>query len=174
MNPIRASLRRLQCSAMEIIAAITDNGVIGSNGNMPWHLPVDLAHFKKLTTGHAIIMGRRTWESIGRALPNRVNIVITRQQDYQAVGAIVVHSFEDVIKEAQGSSIFVIGGGEIYAHAITKATRLHLTRIHTELAGDTYFPIIEKTRWICSTSEDYPADEKNQYCLTFQTWVRSQ
>ena len=125
---------------MEIVAAITNNFVIGQDGDMPWHLPADLAHFKTLTSGHSIVMGRRTWESIGGALPNRLNIVMTRQEQYEADGATVVHSIEEAKQEAGGQRMFIIGGGKIYALTMQEATRLHLTRIHATLEGGHDFP----------------------------------
>jgi len=158
---------------MEIIAAFTENRVIGVDGVIPWHLPTDLVHFKKLTLGHVVVMGRRTWESIGKPLRNRINIVITRKKDYQASGATVVHSFEDAIKAAQGKRVFVIGGGEIYTMALPLATRLHLTRIHTELDGDTYFPVIKKDQWVSKATRKCAADKDNPFSLTFQTLVRA-
>jgi len=159
---------------MEIVAAITDNGVIGSHGDMPWHLPADLKHFKKLTSGHAIIMGRRTWESIGKPLPRRLNIVITRQQHYEACGAVTVHSIEDAMREVQTNRAFIIGGGEIYRCALPKATQLHLTRIHATIDGDTYFPIVQWSQWEQIGAEEHASDEHNSYCLTYETWVRNQ
>ena len=155
---------------MEIVVAMTNNNVIGQNGDMPWHLPADLAHFKKLTSGHAIVMGRRTWESIGRPLPNRVNIVITRKVDYEAEGATVVHSLKDGVTAAGDHRLFVIGGGEIYKEALPLSSCLHITRLNTRLEGDTYFPEIdESARW-CKNSVNRPADDKNQYDLIFETW----
>ena len=156
---------------MEIVAAITDNFVIGLKGDMPWHLPADLAHFKSLTSGHAIAMGRRTWESIGRPLPNRHNIVVTRQEQYEAIGATVVHSIEEATQEAADQRLFIIGGGEIYAATMHKARRLHLTRIHTTIDGDTSFPKIDKSRWVLEESVDRAADNQNQFDLTFETWA---
>ena len=156
---------------MEIVAAITNNFIIGQDGDMPWHLPADLAHFKSLTSGHAIAMGRRTWESIGRPLPNRHNIVVTRQGQYEADGATVVHSIEEATQEAADQRLFIIGGGEMYALVMHDATRLHLTRIHTTLEGDTSFPPIDESRWILEESVDQAADDQNQFDMTFETWA---
>ncbi|HIF55116.1 MAG TPA: dihydrofolate reductase, partial [Methylococcaceae bacterium] len=151
---------------MELIVAITDNYVIGAEGAMPWHLPADLQHFKKITSNHAIAMGRRTWESIGRPLPNRLNIVISRQTDYEAEGATIVRSIEDAARVAGEERLFIIGGGEMYALVMHEATRLHLTRIHTTLEGDTSFPPIDESRWILEESVDRAADEQNQFDMT--------
>ena len=159
---------------MEIVAAITDNFVIGHGGDMPWHLPADLAHFKSLTSGHAVVMGRRTWESIGEALPDRHNIVISRQEAYEATGAIVVHSLAEAIQKSGSTRCFVIGGGEIYATAMEEAIGLHLTRIHTTLEGDTVFPKFKESKWVLEESIAHPADERNKYPMTFEQWVSVQ
>ena len=156
---------------MEIVAAITNNFIIGQDGDMPWHLPADLAHFKSLTSGHAIAMGRRTWESIGCPLPNRHNIVVSRQEQYEAGGATVVHSIKEATQVAAGQRLFIIGGGEMYALVMREATRLHLTRIHTTLEGDTSFPLIDESRWVLQESVDRAADDQNQFDLTFETWA---
>ena len=157
---------------MEIVVAMTNNNVIGQDGDMPWHLPADLAHFKKLTSGHVILMGRRTWESIGRVLPNRLNIVITRQKNYIAEGAIVVHSLEAAKKAAGDQRIFIIGGGQIYKEALPLSSCLHITRIDASLVGDTSFPNVDESAWFCSDKANHPADDKNQYDLGFETWTR--
>jgi dihydrofolate reductase len=159
---------------MEIVAAITDNFVIGQDGDMPWHLPADLAHFKSLTSGHVVVMGRRTWESIEKALPDRINIVVTRQEGYEAAGATVVHSLGEARKIAGTHRLFVIGGGEIYASAMPHASHLHLTRIHTSLEGDTVFPQIDESQWVLGESRQHPADESNRYPLTFEHWIKAE
>jgi len=159
---------------MEIVAAITDNFVIGQDGDMPWHLPADLAHFKSLTSGHVVVMGRRTWESIEKALPDRINIVVTRQEGYEAAGATVVHSLGEARKIAGTHRLFVIGGGEIYASAMPHASHLHLTRIHTSLEGDTVFPQIDESQWLLDETREYPADESNRYPLTFEHWIKAE
>lgn len=156
---------------MEIVAAITNNFIIGHDGDMPWHLPADLEHFKSLTSGHAIAMGRRTWDSIGRPLPNRHNIVVTRQEHFEADGATVVHSIEEATKAAADQRLFIIGGGEMYALVMHEATHLHLTRIHTTIEGDTSFPQIDESLWILEESIDRAADDQNQFDLTFETWA---
>ena len=158
---------------MEIVAAMTVNNVIGKDGELPWHLPADLEYFKKLTSNHAIIMGRRTWESIGRPLPNRINIVVTRQPDYAASGAVVVHSLEDSVQVAQGCREFVIGGGQLYALALPLASHLHLTRIEATVDGDTYFPEFDSTCWVCESVTNRPSDAKNRYNLSFERWARN-
>lgn len=126
-----------------LIAAISKNGVIGKNNQLLWRVPDDMRRFKELTTGHPIIMGRKTYESIGKPLPNRANIIITRDKNYPAPGCIVTNSLDEAIEKAtefEGSEIFIIGGGEIYKEAIKLADKLYLTLIHEEKEGDTYFP----------------------------------
>ena len=158
---------------MEIVVAMTSNHVIGQNGDMPWHLPADLVHFKELTSGHAIIMGRRTWESIGKPLPNRLNIVVTRQEDYVAEDVTVVHSLEDGIIAAGTRRIFLVGGGEMYKEALPIASQMHITRIDALIEGDTKFPEIDESIWQCKSRVNRSADEKNQYDLVFETWERA-
>jgi len=158
---------------MEIVVAMTSNHVIGQNGDMPWHLPADLVHFKELTSGHAIIMGRRTWESIGKPLPNRLNIVVTRQEDYAAEDVTVVHSLEDGIVAAGTQRIFLVGGGEMYKEALPIASKMHITRIDALIDGDTKFPEIDESIWQCKSRVNRSADEKNPYDLVFETWERA-
>ena len=158
---------------MEIVVAMTSNHVIGQNGDMPWHLPADLVHFKELTSGHAIIMGRRTWESIGKPLSNRLNIVVTRQEDYVAEDVTVVHSLEDGIVAAGTQRIFLVGGGEMYKEALPIASKMHITRIDALIDGDTKFPEIDEAIWQCKSRVNRSADEKNPYDLVFETWERA-
>ena len=158
---------------MEIVVAMTSNHVIGQNGDMPWHLPADLVHFKELTSGHAIIMGRRTWESIGKPLSNRLNIVVTRQEDYLAEDVTVVHSLEDGIVAAGTQRIFLVGGGEMYKEALPIASKMHITRIDALIDGDTKFPEIDESIWQCKSRVNRSADEKNPYDLVFETWERA-
>ncbi len=126
-----------------IIAAISKDRVLGKNGKMPWQIPEDLKRFKQLTTGHVIIMGRKTFESIGKPLPNRTNIVITRDKNYQSKGVLVVHSFEEALNEAKNiekEEIFIIGGGKIYQQALSFADKIYLTIVEGTFEGDTFFP----------------------------------
>ncbi|MDP7005889.1 MAG: dihydrofolate reductase [Phycisphaerales bacterium] len=156
---------------MEIVVAITDNFVIGRDGDMPWHLPADLQHFKNLTSGGTVVMGRKTWETLGKPLPNRTNVVITRQQDFVADGASVVHTLKEAIEQFGSSGVFIIGGGELYSQAIEFADKLHITRIHTTINGDTFFPNFDESNWSLSNSIDLPADDNNCYSMTFETWI---
>lgn len=144
---------------LALIAAVARNGVIGSDNALPWHLPEDLKHFKALTSGHAVIMGRKTWESLPekfRPLPGRHNIVVSRDTDYHAAGASVVHSIDEaVMVAASGDTLsFVIGGAELYRQALPLATRLELTEIAADFAGDAHFPEFDRAVWREVTRQD--------------------
>ncbi len=163
---------------ISIIVAIGDNNVIGKRGSgLLWRLPADLKHFKDLTMGHPIIMGRRTYEAIGRPLPGRQNIVITRQPDFKAEGCIVMPSIEHALLSLRGitkqsyndvNEIFIIGGGEIYAQAMPLAVRLYVTVVHHNFPeGDVYFPAIDKNIWREVSREQGVKDEKNIYDYEF-------
>lgn len=129
-----------------LIAAVAANGAIGQSKRMPWHLPEDLKRFKALTLGHPVVMGRRTWESIGRALPGRQSVVLTRSADFSAPGCSVVHSLEDALDACRGAAtVFVIGGAQIYAAALPVADRLLLTEIRREFSGDAFFPAFDRS-----------------------------
>lgn len=133
-----------------LIAAVAKNGVIGRAGALPWHLPEDLRHFKELTTGHTVVMGRKTWESLParfRPLPGRRNIVVSRNPGFAAPGATLVDSLEAALKVGAGATVFLIGGAELYAHALPLAGRLELTEIDAEFAGDAFFPPIDPAFW---------------------------
>ncbi len=135
---------------MVVIAAVARNGVIGKDNALPWHLPEDLRHFKALTTGHAVIMGRKTWESLParfRPLPGRLNIVVTRNYGYTVEGATVATSLEAAQKVGAGKTAFVIGGAELYVHALPLAGRLELTEIDADVAGDACFPAYDRSQW---------------------------
>ncbi|MEW6165236.1 MAG: dihydrofolate reductase [Pseudomonadota bacterium] len=137
-------------AALVIIVAMARNGVIGRDNALPWHLPEDLKRFKQLTMGHAVIMGRKTWESLPekfRPLPGRRNIVVTRNAGYAAPGATVVHSLEEAEKVSPGGTAFIIGGAELYAHALPRATRLEITEIDADIEGDARFPAFDRAQW---------------------------
>jgi dihydrofolate reductase len=153
-----------------IIVAITENNIIGLNNEMPWHLPVDLAFFKKKTTGHHIVMGRKTFESIGggKPLPNRVSIIVTRQSDYKAEGCLIAHSLDEAIALADGDSeLFIIGGHQIYQQALEVANKMYITRIHSLIQGDTSFPHYNHSKWEMISYEHKEANEKNIFPLSF-------
>lgn len=155
-------------SRLSLIAAVAQNRVIGVHNTLPWHLPADLKHFRRLTSGHPILMGRRNYESIGRPLPERDNIVITRQPDYRAPGCRVVHSLEAALAAASGApEIFVIGGAELYAQTLARADRLYLTWVHAEIAGDTFFPEFDLHDWHENARERHEADERHAHPYSF-------
>lgn len=142
---------------------------------MPWHLPNDMKHFKNVTWGMPVIMGRKTFDSLGKALPGRKNIVITRQQGWAAPNAVVVKNIEDalfVAKETDAKEAMIIGGGEIYKALFEKAKRIYLTRVHAEPEGDTFFPSINPQQWYLVSQKKHEADEKNSYNYSFQLWER--
>lgn len=159
--------------SITLVAAMTENRVIGADGTMPWHLPADLAHFKKLTTGHPILMGRRTFESIGRPLPQRRNLVLTRDRAFGHEDVEVVHELDEALgRIAADEELFVIGGEEVYRLALPRATRMHLTLIHTELHGDAWFPAFDPDDWALVNEQHRPADARNAHAMTFQQYER--
>lgn len=161
-----------------LIAAASENNVIGVAGGLPWSLPDDLKRFRVLTAGKPVLMGRKTYESLPpkfRPLPGRLNIVVTRQEGYSAPGATVVSSLEDAVAAAEVSGAeeaFVIGGGELYRAAADRADRIELTRVHAVLEGDVVFPALGAGTWRLSASEEHPADERHAFACTFQTFDR--
>jgi len=159
---------------LALIWAMSRNRVIGRNNALPWHLSEDLRYFKRITLGKPIIMGRKTWESIGRPLPGRTNIVITRDKSFQAAGARVVHSLDDALRLAEHIGVIegaeeaiVIGGAEIYALALPKAERLYLTQVHAEVQGDAWFPEFDVSQWQELAREDFNAEGPNPYPYSF-------
>lgn len=153
------------------IVATAKNLVIGHNNQIPWYLPADLKYFKKITTGHHVIMGRKSFESIGKPLPNRTNVVITRDPFFVATGCSVVHSLEEAfaIAEANGEQeAFVIGGGEIYRRSWEYLDRIYQTEVDTAPQGDVFFPIVEDKEWREVIRETHPADEKNEFAYVFR------
>lgn len=158
---------------ISLVVAAADDDVIGADGKMPWHLPDDLKRFKSLTLGKPVIMGRKTFESIGNALPERQNIVITRQEDYRADGCDVVAYPAAALNAAAGAEeIMVIGGSQIYAHFLRRAGRVYLTRIHDQFDGDTYFPGLDDT-WELVKARRHEADEAHECSFTFELWERT-
>lgn len=145
-----------------MIAAVAANGVIGAGNALPWHLPADLRRFKELTWGRAVVMGRTTWDSLParvRPLPGRVNIVLSRDPEFAPAGATVARSLDDALAAgaASGAPVFVIGGAAVYAQALEQATRIYLTRLHFEVAGDAFFPPLDPRRWRETAREEHPA-----------------
>jgi len=156
-----------------LIAAMASDRLIGRDGSLPWHLPRDLRQFRELTMGHALIMGRKTFESIGRCLPGRLSIVLTRQLDFRADGAEVVRDWESAVRcVPSGRRAFVIGGAEIYQSALPRVSRMYLTFVEGEFAGDTYFPVIDWHEWQAVGEQSHPADAKNTHATRFVEFVR--
>jgi dihydrofolate reductase len=156
-----------------IVVAIAANNAIGKNNQLLWHLPADLKHFKTITSGHTVIMGRKTFDSVGKPLPNRRNIVVTRQTDLELDGVEVVNSLDKAMELCQNEAqVFIIGGAEIYRQALPLTTKIELTRVHQEFDADTFFPEIDLTTWEEVWKEDHLPDEKNKYAYTYSTLVR--
>lgn len=157
-----------------IIAAVARNRTIGAGNKMPWHLPDDLKRFRQLTTGHRVIMGRKTFESIGRPLPNRTNIIVTRSKSFAAAGCAIVHTLEDAFATASAPDTvaFVIGGGDIYAQTLDRAEKMYLTEIDAEIAGDAFFPLFDRSEWIEVGREPRGADESRTISFSFVDYER--
>ena len=155
---------------LSLIAAVANNNVIGSDNKLIWHMPADLKHFKSTTMGHTLIMGRKTFESIGKPLKGRKTIVVTRQEDFDAKGVEVVHSISEAIKLVKSEKeVFVTGGAEIYEQCMTSyyTRRLYITRIYANFDGDAFFPDIDTDDWELLEMEEFDADEKNKYPYAF-------
>lgn len=158
-----------------LIAAAAENNVLGKDNALLWHLPDDFKRFKKMTTGHPIIMGRKTFESFPKPLPNRVHIIVTRDTGFttQFPDCILVHSMEEAIQSVKGEkTAFIIGGGEIYALGIPFADTIELTRVHHSFEGDTFFPELDMLLWKVMAEEYHPKDERHRYDFTYLTLVR--
>lgn len=159
---------------ISLIVAAAENDVIGRDGTMPWHLWTDLLRFKALTMGKPVVMGRRTHESIGRPLPGRRNIVVTRRADYEAPGCEVVGSIDEAIEAAEDATeIMVIGGGEIYRQLLPRADRIYLTRVHLDCDGDAYFPGLDPDEWRVTEEAAHAADAANDHAFTIMTLDRA-
>ncbi len=151
-----------------LIAAVADNGVIGIDNRLPWHLPGDLQWFKRQTLGKPIVMGRRTFQSIGRPLPGRENIVVSRDPDFRAAGCRVVGSLDEALEAASGApEVMIIGGAELYRQTLPRAQRLYLTRVHANVEGDARFPEVDSSQWREVAREDHGADGRNPYDYSF-------
>jgi dihydrofolate reductase len=161
---------------ISLIAGVSKNGVIGVNHELPWRLPDDLKYFKEVTSGHAVIMGRKNYESIPekfRPLPNRLNIILTRQSDFQAADCKIAHQVKEALTLAAGAGkeeIFIIGGAEIYREFLPMASRLYLTEINATITGDTFFPDYTKADWQLINRIHHPSDEKHQFSFDFSLY----
>lgn len=162
---------------ISLIVAMDEQGGIGIKGALPWRLSSDLQRFKALTMGHHLVMGRKTYESIGRPLPGRITLIVTHNPTYQAEGCQVVHSLDealDIARSADEEEAFIAGGGEIFAQALPRAGRIYLTLVHTRLDCDTFFPPMQWDQWKITAQDRLPADAKNEFPSTYYLLERSQ
>lgn len=168
--------KRFQGLVINIIVATGENLEIGKNNQLLWHMPADLKFFKQTTSGHTIIMGRKTFDSVGRALPNRRNIVISRNVDLKIDGVEVVNSLEGALKivENEPHPIFIVGGAEIYKQAIPITDKIYLTTVHQKFDADTFFPELKENDWEVESKSNFQSDEKNQYNYTISVLKRKQ
>jgi dihydrofolate reductase len=160
---------------ISLIAAASENSVIGKNNKLPWHLPTDMKYFKNITWGMPVIMGRKSFEALGKPLRGRSNIVITRNKNWSADGVKTVQSIDQAINlasQTEAKEIYIIGGGEIFQAAIPSADRIYLTLVHENFEGDAFFPEIKQEEWKLTSNMDCDPDEKNAYALSFQVWER--
>ena len=158
-----------------LIAAASENNALGKENKLLWHLPHDFKRFKAITSGHYIIMGRKTFESFPKPLPNRTHIIITRQKNYTFPDCIIASNLENALELApKNEAVFIIGGGEIYKQSIEIADKIYMTRVHATLEGDTFFPAIDETKFLLTHNQDFAVDEKHKYAYSFQTWERIQ
>ena len=156
-----------------LIAAVAENNALGKDNQLLWHLPDDFKRFKNITSGHHIIIGRKTFESFPKPLPNRIHVIITRQKDYQPEGCLIVDSFAKAISVCpKDEELFIIGGGEIYKQSIEMADKLDITRVHHTFDADTFFPEIDLNKWKLTSEEYHPKDEKHRFDFTFETYLR--
>jgi dihydrofolate reductase len=153
---------------ISLIVAVARNRTIGQGGKLPWHLPDDLRHFREKTLGKTVLMGRRTFESIGTALPGRRNVVVTRDATLRAPGATVVHTLEAALACArEAEEIVVIGGASLYADLLPQAERIYLTSVHADVPGDAFFPELDPHDWVVANREHHPADARHAHAFTF-------
>ncbi len=158
---------------ISIIAAMAENRVIGKENGLPWRLPADLRHFRRLTLGKPVIMGRRTYESLGKPLPERTNIIVTRNPHYLAAGCTIVHSLEEALGRAAGAAeAMIIGGGSLYTEALPRAHRLYLTQVHQVFPGDVSFPEFDLSQWREVERQDHEPDARNPVAYSFITLER--
>ena len=156
-----------------MVAAIAENNALGKDNDLLWHLPDDFKRFKQITSGHYIIMGRKTFESFPKPLPNRTHVIITRQKNYHPEGCIIVDSMKKAIEACpKDETIFIIGGGEIYTLGMDFADTIELTRVHENFEADTFFPEIDNTKWKLTSEEHHPADERHKFNFTYQTFLK--
>ncbi len=160
---------------VSLVVAASTNNAIGKDNQLLWHLPNDLKFFKNTTWGMVVVMGRKTFEAVNKPLPGRINIVITRQANWTAEGVMTATDLDDALKKARETNckeIFVIGGGEIYKQSMAISNKIYITRVHATLDGDTFFPVIDESKWALASNEDFETDAKHAYGYSFQVWVK--
>ncbi len=158
---------------VSFVVAVSENNCIGKNNQLLWHLPEDLKHFKNITSGGTIIMGRKTFESIGKPLPNRISIVITTQKNFDAKGAIVVSSLELALEKCKHKEeVFIVGGGEIYKYSLPFTHFIYLTRVHQNFDGDTFFPVLNPLEWEVKSEANFEPDDKHAFAYSFINYKR--
>lgn len=169
-----AIFAKKQKKMITIVVAMGLNNEIGNQNQLLWHLPKDLKHFKELTSGHPVVMGRKTYESIGKPLPNRTNIVVSRKEDWFEEGILIVGTLKEALKFAKkiDENFFILGGGNIYEQTIGLADRLEVTLVNTAMEADTFFPKIDENEWVKVDETFHEKDDKNAYDMYFQTWER--
>ncbi len=156
-----------------LIAAVGRNSELGKDNQLLWHLPDDFKRFKQVTTGHYIIMGRKTFESFPKLLPNRTHVIITRQENYHPEGCIIASGIEDALAKCpENEDVFVIGGGEIFKLAMPFADKLDLTEVDASFDADTFFPMPDMSQWVCNWALHHPKDDAHQYDFTFRNYIR--
>ena len=159
------------------LVAASENNVIGKGNQIPWHLPNDLKFFKNKSWAMPVIMGRNTYESLEKPLPGRINVVITSKEDWKRDDVVVAHSIDEAIKkakEADANELFIIGGGDIFKQSMNIVNRIYLTRVHTTLDGEVFYPEIDKNVWQLISEDPHPADDKHAFAYTFQLWERKE
>jgi dihydrofolate reductase len=156
-----------------MIAAVAQNNALGKDNRLVWHLPDDFKRFKQLTSGHHIIMGRKTFESFPKPLPNRIHVIITSQKNYRQESCIIVHSIEEALKAVpHHGDVYIIGGGQIYELGMAFADALEITRVHADFEADAFFPAIDINRWQLVNEEFHPKDDRHNYDFTYQTFKK--
>jgi dihydrofolate reductase len=158
--------------SISFILAMDAQKAIGLNNQLPWRLPADLAYFKRITLNHTVLMGRKTYESMGKPLPNRINVILTQNKDYTAEGCVIVHSVEEAVDRYKDEELFVIGGAEIFRLFMPYVDRMYITRIEHEFAADTFFPDYAADEWQLISSEDGVTNDKNPYTYSFLLYER--
>lgn len=157
------------------IVAVSENGVIGKDNKLPWHLPADLKYFKKTTKGHFVLMGRKCFDSIGKPLPGRTNLVLTRNKAFHPEGVVRIHSIDEGIKIAEENGeteLFILGGADIFRQTLPIIDKLYFNTVHANFEGDTFWPKTDWTQWTLESSEHFPADEENPYPYSFSVFTR--